>query len=294
MLDNVYYFGLDPGSPHSGQYVGRIGHDQLQFVRNVLAHVPREQLVVLSMHIPLATYQGSKNPADNTADGAALLDLLAGRPHSVSFSGHMHLTEHHYLGPQAHHHHVLAAACGGWWGGPPDRRGIPLADCPDGVPNGFHVLEVDGARYATRFVPAAAKARGRLRAVIDGPNRRRVRNATCDWGALVCSDEVAACALVVNVFDGGPRTHVTCEIAGQTTQMTRRAIADPLVAELFAREPQLQKPWVMAVACPHIWTAPLPAGLQPGVHRIAVRAADEYGRQLATTLMLEVTAHAKA
>jgi hypothetical protein len=76
--------------------------------------------------------------------------------------------------------------------------------------------------------------------------------------------------------------------------MTRRAIADPLVAELFAREPQLQKPWVTAVACPHIWTAPLPAGLQPGVHRIAVRAADEYGRQLATTLMLEVTAHAKA
>ena len=67
----------------------------------------------------------------------------------------------------------------------PDRRGIPLADCPDGAPNGYHVLEVDGAHYATRFVPAAGKAQGRIRAVIDGPSRRRLRNAACGWGALV-------------------------------------------------------------------------------------------------------------
>ncbi len=296
LLDNVHYAGHNPGKPHSGRYSGRIGAEQLQFVRNVLAHLPREQLVVLSMHIPLLTYQNADNPADNTADRDALLALLAGRPHTVSFSGHMHLTEHHYLGPQAHHHHVLAAASGGWWGGPPDRRGIPLADCPDGAPNGYHVLEVDGAHYATRFVPAAGKAQGRIRAVIDGPSRRRLRNAACDWGALVCADEVAACELVVNVFDGGPRTRVACEIAGQAPSMTleRKATADPVVAELFARRPELQSPWVKAVASSHVWKAPLPPQLQPGIHRLTVRATDEYGRQLATHLMLEVTARASA
>ena len=56
MLDNVYYFGHKPGRPKSGHYCGLIGERQLQFVRSVLAHVPPEQLVVLSMHIPLVNY----------------------------------------------------------------------------------------------------------------------------------------------------------------------------------------------------------------------------------------------
>lgn len=48
------------------------------------------------------------------------------------------------------------------------------------------------------------------------------------------------------------------------------------------------------VASSHIWTAPLLPGLQPGAHRLTVRAIDEYGRELTTNLMLEVTARAKA
>ena len=98
MLDNVHYCGHNPGRRCSGTYCGRIGEQQLQFVRNVLAQLPHEQLVVLSMHIPLATYHDPASPADNTADCRALLALLSGRPHTVSFSGHMHPSEHHYLG----------------------------------------------------------------------------------------------------------------------------------------------------------------------------------------------------
>jgi hypothetical protein len=94
LLDNVHYTGRKPGSAQAGKYLGRIGDDQLRFVRNVLAHVPPEQLVIISMHIPLATYQDPTNPSDNTVDCAALLALLAGRSRAVSFSGHMHLTEH--------------------------------------------------------------------------------------------------------------------------------------------------------------------------------------------------------
>src|SRR5215468_2562686 len=122
LLDNVHYFGDNPGAPGSGAYCGLMGERQLQFVRNVLAQVPREHLVVLSMHIPLLTYQDPYKTADNTADRNSLLDLLAARPHTVSFSGHMHLTEHHYLTGDgthgnlgSHHHQVLAAASGGWW-----------------------------------------------------------------------------------------------------------------------------------------------------------------------------------
>lgn len=295
LLDNVHYFGHNPGAPRSGQYCGLIGERQLQFVRNVLAHVPREQLVVLSMHIPLATYQDPTNPADSTVDRLALLELLAARPHAVSFSGHMHLTEHHYLGLEAgsreaqpHHHHVLAAASGGWWGGHQDRRGIPFADCPDGSPNGYHVLAVDGSRYVTRFVPAAGKAAGQLRVTVHGPHRRGAASLSA---APIQARELRACELIVNVFDGGPRTRVAYEIAGRSPKqvaMQRTTASDPFIAELFARHASMQKPWVRAVPSSHLWRAPICSDLGPGAHRLTVRATDEYGRALVAHLMVEV------
>jgi hypothetical protein len=298
VLDNVHYFGHNPGARRSGQYCGLIGERQLQFVRNVLAHVPRQQLVVLSMHIPLATYQNSENPADNTADRLELLGLLAARPHAVSFSGHMHLTEHHYLGlaeasgAGLHHHHVLAAASGGWWGGPRDRRGIPFADSPDGNPNGYHVLTVDGSRYATRFVAAAGKPAGQLRAVVRGPHG-------CGCAAVssapIAVHQLRQCELVVNVFDGGPKTKVAYEIAGRDSgpiPMQRAAAGDPFVVELFARHASEQKPWARPVASSHLWTAPVCTDLQPGAHRLTVRVGDEYGRQHLAHMVLEVSAGA--
>jgi len=302
LLDNVHYFGDNPGAPGSGAYCGLMGERQLQFVRNVLAQVPREHLVVLSMHIPLLTYQDPYKTADNTADRNSLLELLAARPHTVSFSGHMHLTEHHYLTGEAtasnrgsHHHQVLAAASGGWWGGPRDGRGIPSADCPDGSPNGFHMLTVDGAHYTTRFVPAAGKTSRQLRAVVNCPSARRTSTIGGDGneilGAPMAADELAASELVVNVFDGGPRTRVTYAIGGQRpvrVPMQRKAMCDPFVAHLFARSAATQKPWVQAVPCSHVWAAPLPCDLEAGAHRIEVRAVDEFGRERIAQTLLEV------
>ena len=79
----------------------------------------------------------------------------------MSFAGHTHTTEHHYFGAadgwngaEPHHHHVLTALSGSWWSGPFDHRGVAAADSRDGTPNGFHILSIDGASYATRFVPA--------------------------------------------------------------------------------------------------------------------------------------------
>jgi hypothetical protein len=291
----VYYFGHNPGRARSGSYCGLIGERQLRFMRNLLAHVPADNLIVLSMHIPLATYQDPTNPADNTADRLALLELLKGRRHAVSFSGHMHLTEHHYLAvpgseTKTHHHHVLAAASGSWWGGPVDRRGIPFADSADGNPNGYHVLSVDGCRYTTRFVPAAGKAAGALRAVVRGLGPH---------GTLPLSDtRVAAltqgdCRLFVNVFDGGPRTQVTCEIGSDGSRrisLQRAPAVDPFIADLFERTAAQQKPWVRPVRCPHLWSAPLCSNLSSGTHRLTLRAIDEYGREQTAHMMLEVSA----
>ena len=239
VLDNVYYFGRRPGAADSGRYCGRIGDRQLQFVRNLLAHVPEEQLVVLSMHIPLVNYQDEGCTGDNTSDRRMLLELLSARPHTLSLSGHMHLTEHHYLGEDEgfrratpHHHHVLTTASGGWWGGHKDNRGIPSADSQDGTPNGFHVLTVEGNRYTTRFVPAVGKGTTQLRAIVDSP---RMYGSSGGCSASVCTDELGTCNLIANVFDGGPQTRVAYTIGDgvRPADMRRTSIPDPYIEQLF-------------------------------------------------------------
>ena len=132
---------------------------QLAFVRNVLANVPRDSLVVYCFHIPLRTLAGT-DPDTATVNARAFLEAISSHPNSLSFSGHTHTSEHWYFGAQdgfsggTHHHQVLAAVSGSWWSGPFDERGIPIALQSDGAPNGFHILAIDGANYTTTLVPA--------------------------------------------------------------------------------------------------------------------------------------------
>ena len=306
ILDNVAYLGHNPGSATSGQYRGMIGERQLQFLRTLLANLPPDDLLVLSMHIPLVTYHDPDNPSDTTADRRALLELLSHRPHTVSFSGHMHMTEHHYLGAEegfwgreAHHHHVLTAASGSWWSGPHNPHGIPFAHSCDGSPNGFHVLSVEGSRYATRFVPSSKTPAAQLRIFVDGPHRRIGGEAGHNADAirrsqhLIPADAINACEIVANVFDGGPKTRVAFEIAGSSTQpvwMQRATSVDPFIVDVFATHRAALKSWVQPVPSSHVWKGHLPAGLKPGAHRVLVRAWDEYGREHASHMVLEVSA----
>lgn len=266
LLNNVEYLGAGAEPLDGRLYRGRIGADQLTFVRNVLGHVPDDQLVVVSMHIPLTSFENPDAPGDNTSDRAKLMDLLSRFPHTVSFSGHSHTTEHHYLGAEEgfalehqHHHHVLTAFCGSWWGGPLNSKGIPVSDSRDGSPRGFHVLCVDGNRYATRFVPLG-----------DCPDRD-MRIGVDDR-----PDAAPQKTLLVDVFDGGPKTKIRCSLpaAQGSIELTREAIPDPHIVESYARHRDLLKPWVSAAPSSHIWTAPLPAR-PPG--EITLHVTNEYG-----------------
>ena len=254
----------------AGAYRGRIGNDRLRFIANVLRNVPQDNLIVVSMHIPLQSFDNPDGAADTTVDRTALLRLLSHRPHSVSFSGHSHTTEHHYFGgeyssvrDEPHHHHVLTAACGSWWSGPCDPTGVPIADSRDGTPKGFHVLSVDGNQYATRFVPFGLAPEQDLRILI----------STTD----------ANTELFVDVFDGGPLTRVTCEIAGEPASavaLERAGVPDPYVVEVFARYRALCKPWVAAAPSSHVWKALLPEHLESRRDALVVRVTDEYGASI--------------
>lgn len=271
LLNNVDYRGAGATPVDGRLYTGRIGEGQLAFVRNVLAHVPKDNLVVLSMHIPLRSFENPHAPGDNTADCAALMELLSGFPHTVSFSGHSHTTEHHYLGREAgftraepHHHHVLTAFCGSWWGGPLNARGIPIADSRDGSPRGYHVLRVEGHSYTTRFV-ALGDAGG-------AGARTFANDATIDEPACMHH------GLTVDVFDGGPNTRIRCTLSEskQAFELQRTTMPDPHIIESYARHRALLKPWVSPAPSSHIWTGALPATASGD---IIIEITDEYGRQ---------------
>jgi len=279
VLNNVEYFGAGSVGPSGRGYQGRVGARQLRFVENILSNVPQERLVVLSMHIPLESFDAPHSSADTTVDRAALMRLLMGRPHTVSFAGHSHTTEHHYLGaaygfagPGLHHHHVLTAASGSWWSGPKDDRGIPVADSRDGSPKGFHVLSVEGSGYTTRFVSFDATADSAMRAML-------IRDEGSHAGRRT---------LIVNVFDGGPNTTVTCDFeSGPTVSLSRTAMADPYVKSLFAQHRSICKPWVKASSSSHVWVWVLPQGADAD-RRATIRVKDEMGRSFARSISLDV------
>ena len=254
------------------------------------------------MHIPIRTYL-TPEPYQNLVNKDELFRLLEGRKYTVSFSGHTHTTEHHYFGAadgwngaEPHHHHVLTALSGSWWSGPFDHRGVASADSRDGTPNGFHILSVDGTSYTTRYIPAKEPNGRQMRLSIDSRFHGVTKESDREFrqvrilGSPVPRNSLYASTLIANVFDGGDRTKVTMAIGGRTpVQMIRASRPDPFVEEVFARNEATKKAWVKADVSSHIWTARLPADLEPGAYRVMVEAVDEYGRTQTARLALEVT-----
>ena len=303
MLDDVDYLGTDKAKPHGGgKYEGRLDKPQLDFIRNLLAYVPQDVLIVICLHIPLQTYLDIDGPVSTLVNRKELFALFAGRRYTVSFSGHTHTTEHHYFGEAEgwpgsapHHHHVMTAVSGSWWSGPYDHRGVAYADSRDGTPNGFHVLAIDGVNYKTRFVPAKEPNRRQIRLTVDSHFHRADKEVKRDFrpGELISSPiehaSLGAAALIANVFDGGPKTVVTMRIGDRAPiPMTRKVMPDPFVEDLYARNEATKKPWIKAEVSSHIWTARLPTDIKPGAHRILVEAKTEYGDVVTGRMALEV------
>jgi len=284
MLDNVDWLGHEDGSH---RYAGRMGADNLAFVEALLRDTPQERLIVLCMHIPLISMADPNDPGSNTADRDALLALVGARP-CVSFAGHMHTTEHHYIplpSGALHHHHILTALSGSWWSGPLDPLGLPLAQSCDGSPNGWHVLSIDGANYTTRFVSAREPAQMRIMLACDSEAVQARSLAT----SAIAQNKLADARILVNVFDGGPRTHVEACVSGCSPSVMARTVrADPLTEDLFRKAGASKKPWVRAEPSSHIWQSALPTDLATGLHRLNVSVKNEYGVLHQSALILEV------
>ncbi len=190
---------------------------------------------------------------------------------------------------------MTPAVSGSWWSGPFDYRGIACALSRDGSPNGYHMLSIDGAEYETRFIAAKEPQGRKTRIMLDSVFHRAGRELQRDFrlgqmlGSPIPVDALYATEVIVNVFDGGPKTKVDLRIGKAVPiAMMRDARPDPLASELYARNEATKKPWVKAENSSHIWTARLPGGLEPGSHTLTVTVQDEYGRTFAEHAVVEV------
>jgi 3',5'-cyclic AMP phosphodiesterase CpdA len=305
VLDTVDYHGRDSGERRGqGRYVGRVGERQLAWLRADLAQVPDGRFVLLAMHVPLVTHLAPDSPRLNVADRAELLEVLSGRSRLLAVAGHTHTTEHHYLGADEGsegaaplHLHIVTTASGSWWSGPRDGRGIPETVQRDGTPNGWNLLTVEEDRGArVDFRAAGRPPDEQLRIEFDTSFHGYGRNPTRDVraGALrdgrIGAEELEGTELVVNLFNGGPRSQVSFRVGeGPSRPMERVCRIDPYVEELFTRHRKAIKSWIEPVPSTHLWAAPLPVDLEPGVHVVTVEAIDDYGHRHTGRRLLEVT-----
>lgn len=278
---NALFIMLDNVQPLSGgAYEGRIGQAGLTFVRNLLSLTQQQKLIVVCTHIPL-TSSHSLDPSCTTIDADLLLQLLKGR-RAISFSGHMHTSEHHYLGAgdDKHHHQIIAALSGSWWSGPFDDLGRPLAIASDGTPQGWHLLSIDGDDHQTDFISSRDETIGRL--IFN--DTFKVERPALPLEAVTGAPNNFS--LMVNVFDGGPRTRVFIEQDGASLPLTRIDETDPHTKRIYEAAGDTLKHWVRAEPSTHLWALDPQYREKLDPSRARLTIIDEFSRRRVSNALL--------
>jgi hypothetical protein len=287
-LDNVDYAGAEERG-----YRGYISEEQITWLRNDLAFVPEDKLIVIVTHIPLMTDAVDRTDALITVNLPELLDALEGREHVYTLSGHdtsnswqMYLDhEHGWNGPTPLHHQVLAEVRGDGWGGPKNEHGIPETTMQDGNPNGYYILSFDGNQYQTRFKAAGESENYQMRIMLEQEGAGRNQLSIDQW-------EVEAWQtpqLVVNVFDGGEQHVVEYRVNdGDFSPMEHVLRTDPYMEDRYFKYLDTESEVGRPAMSSHIWVADMPTNLAAGVHTVTVRSTDPYGQVAEDSQVFEV------
>lgn len=273
-LDNVVWTGKENDPEKKGFYRAGLGKTQLEWIRQDLKHVPKNQLIVFLMHIPMT----------EIADRQELYDMLADRPYTLSVAAHTHMQEHRFITnkdgwrrAEPHHHVINVTACGSWWRGAPNEFGIPHTMMRDGAPHGYSIFTFDGNTYGIQF--RAARRPESYQMNIHVPD-------------VVKLAEAATTLFTANVFGGSERSTVEMSFAGGPWQPMVRALEpDPMYARLFERDKDVQRPFYTLPApanSTHLWRGKLWQPPTPGVYPLYVRTKDMFGQEALSTRLVRV------
>jgi len=308
VLDDVMWKGPKPEK--KGDYEAGLDADQVEYIKNDLALLPKGQLVVPMMHIPI--FEVKELPE--------VLRLLSEHPKTFSASAHYHFLEHRFLGkeqgwtgPEPHHHYINPTTCGTWWLGAFDEVALPHATMRDGAPNGYSIVTFDGDRYSIEYRPARRPADYQMNIYVPDD---------------IEQGKAGGMEVLVNVFAGSERSKVEMRVGndGPWTTMQKIVGKDPCyVAVKNAEEVLFKRPTDKVAAsaknaseepalkeqaeaigdltkvrslrgglvdCPHLWRGALPAKLPAGISVIQVRTTDMFGQTYESRRIIRIRAEA--
>ncbi|MFN8668121.1 MAG: calcineurin-like phosphoesterase family protein [Gemmatimonadaceae bacterium] len=257
-VGQVHYLVLNDVFWHGAGYIGYLTAEQLEWVRQDLAHVEPGRTVIVFLHIPVVSSQYEREGASAPGVGTSLtnreaLYRLLERHRAHIIAGHTHESEHRTHGTI--HEHVAGAVCGAWWSGD---------ICFDGTPNGYGVYDLEGERVTWRYKATGQDAHHQLRLYAPG------------------SDTTAPGDLVANVWDWDPSWTVRWFEDGQPRGlMSRRRGFDPLAVKLHRGDAlPARRPWVEPMITNHLFYA----AASPGAREWHVEARDGSGRTYTESL----------
>jgi 3',5'-cyclic AMP phosphodiesterase CpdA len=270
VLDDILY----PHPLTGNGYWGGLRDDQLSFIENDLAHVPKDHLLVFAIHIPLLDSEDST--AFRDSDRHKLYALLKDYPNVLFLSAHTHFQEQHFYGKaqglereKPIHEYNVGTSCGDWYSGILNEQGIPVSTMRDGTPLGYAFLRIDGNRYLLDYKTLGKPAGHQI--AIHHPKVVPYRKST-------------SASIYANFYMGNPDNTVEYRIdQGEWIKMQHVEEYDPAYYRYMQDWDYLDKlvpgrrPSTPSL-CRHLWKGRIATALAIGPHQIEVRATDMSGR----------------
>ncbi|WP_407318384.1 calcineurin-like phosphoesterase family protein [Isoptericola halotolerans] len=324
------YYSYDVGKAHvvalntveypvGTSYTGSLDERQLEWLRNDLAQVPANKLIVIAAHIPLLDYADQGSSKHQVAQVNEIYEMLEGRE-AIALGGHTHSIENLREGDRLEgwsevmgvdelpFTHITAGAISGdWYSGDLLPQGYPAALQRDGGQPGVLTLDITGNRVQERFTVRGEDESLQMALGVNTPryrewfttHRSAVGSAPEYTDPLVVSraDLADTTWLTTNFWMGGTGSTVTATIdGGEPVEAVR---TQPLQGEgqkvgaewsdPVAAQQQLVHGGSVAERSMHLWRLELPADLAAGEHTTEVTATDVHGREFTDTLTFQVT-----
>ena len=280
------FVALDDVRPLGGpRFVGGLRPDQFEFLSNLLRVTPRDEWLVLMVHIPLFIPYPDSPVTFRAADRLRLFGMLGGRARVLILSGHTHYQRHVEHGPDDGWagaapllEYNVAAACGGFWSGPPGPDGVPASTMADGTPPGYAVLGFKAGAVSMDYFPALL------------PHDRQLEV----HAPASVAPRQGFVAFYANVFNGDDAWDVEARVDGRGwVAMARTPGWDPSYADAYLAQDRAPRPAPGArlpppVVCYHLWRGTLPADLDAGSHVLRVRARAPGGAEYSSERTVDI------
>ncbi|WP_051299516.1 calcineurin-like phosphoesterase C-terminal domain-containing protein [Arthrobacter castelli] len=322
------YYSYDVGKAHivalntvgyplpGGGYSNDVDPMQMEWLRNDIAQVPENKVIVLAGHMPLLEFYYSDTHRVNQVK--EIYEILEGRE-VVSIGGHTHMMENlregdlmagwtDIVGPDGlpFPHLTVGAVSGNWYGGRLLEGGYPTALQRDGTPPGVLTLDIMNTEVTERYTVRGDESAH----MAVGLNTPRYR----DWYAANVDNKGSAPKftnpltvsrqglandtwLTTNFWIGG--TGSTVEVAidgGRPVEATRTQPMNGGTVKVGAEwsdpvavQEQLAHGGGLADRMMHLWRLELPDDLAVGEHTAKVTATGVHGKVFTKTITFTVT-----